>query len=131
VSVLRSYEVQSARIALTWAIDGALAVDINTAIPLGLIMTELVSNSLKHAFPAGRTGTITVGLHDDGASLVMTVRDDGIGLPAIADARTTTSLGIQLVGDLTEQLGGTVTVDCHAGTAFQICIPHRPNLNKE
>jgi PAS domain S-box-containing protein len=131
VSVLRSYEVQSARIALTWAIDGELAVDINTAIPLGLIMTELVSNSLKHAFPAGRTGTVTVGLHDDGAGLMMTVRDDGIGLPAIAGAGTTNSLGIQLVGDLTEQLGGTVTVDGQAGTAFLICLPHRPKLNKE
>jgi PAS domain S-box-containing protein len=131
VSVLRSYEVQSARIVLAWAIDSALAVDINTAIPLGLIMTELVSNSLKHAFPAGRTGTITVGLHDDSASLVMTVRDDGIGLSSNTDARTTNSLGIQLVGDLTEQLGGTVRVDCQPGTTFQICIPHAPNLNKE
>ncbi len=130
-SVLRSYETQSARIALTCAIDGALALEIDTAIPLGLILTELISNSLKHAFPDGRTGTLTVGLHTTADTLTVTVCDDGVGLPAAVDLETTNSLGLQLVGDLTEQLGGAVTVDRQDGTAFHIRIPRLPDPNKE
>jgi two-component sensor histidine kinase/CheY-like chemotaxis protein len=130
-SVLRSYEAQSARVVLTCAIDGALALEIDTAIPLGLILTELVSNSLKHAFPADRTGTITVGLHTTAETLTLTECDDGVGLPATVDFRTTSSLGLQLVSDLTDQLGGAVTIDRRGGTAFQICIPQLRDPNKE
>jgi PAS domain S-box-containing protein len=122
-SVLRSYEAQSARIALTCESDAVLALDIDAAIPLGLILTELVSNSLKHAFPDGRDGTITIGLHAQAETLTLTVRDDGRGLPAAFNLGTTSSLGLQLVGDLTDQLGGTVTIGRQGGTAFLICIP--------
>jgi PAS domain S-box-containing protein len=125
-SVLHSYETRSAQIALTCESDGALALDIDTAIPLGLILTELVSNSLKHAFPAGRAGTLLVGLHTAAATLTMTVCDDGVGLPASFDLHATGSLGLQLVGDLAAQLGGTVTFDGHSGTCFDICIPYLP-----
>jgi len=122
-SVLRSYEVRSDQIALAIEIDDAVALDIDTAIPLGLILTELVSNSVKHAFRDGRAGTITIGLHYDAEALVLAVGDNGIGLPKTLDLQTTGSLGLQLVGDLTDQLGGTVSIDRPAGASFQIRIP--------
>jgi two-component sensor histidine kinase/CheY-like chemotaxis protein len=122
-SVLRSYETQFAQVGLAFDADTVVALGIDTAIPLGLILTELVSNSLKHAFPDGRTGTLTVGLHADAATVTLKVRDDGVGLPGSFDLQTAGSLGLQLVGDLAEQLGGTVTINRGGGTAFQIHIP--------
>jgi PAS domain S-box-containing protein len=124
-SVLRSYEDQSAQIALEFATDDAVALDIDTAIPLGLILTELVSNSVKHAFPNGRTGTITIGLHLDADHLVLRISDTGVGLPESLDLQTTNSLGLQLVGDLAEQLGGRVRIERCGGATFQIRIPQR------
>jgi len=121
--MLRSYTPQSAQVGLAFDADPGVVLDIDTAIPLGLILAELVSNGLKHAFPDGRTATLTVGLHADAASVILTVRDDGVGLPGSFDLPTAGSLGLQLVGDLTEQLGGTVTIDQRGGTALQIHIP--------
>src|SRR5215213_7945552 len=123
MSVLRSYIGQSAPVGLSFDADTVVALDIDTAIPLGLILTELVSNGLKHAFPDGRRGTITVGLHANAATVTLTVRDDGVGLPESFNLQTAGSLGLQLVGDLAEQLGGTVTIDRRGGTALQIHIP--------
>jgi two-component sensor histidine kinase/CheY-like chemotaxis protein len=121
--VLSSYTAHAAQVGLAFDADTVVALDIDTAIPLGLILTELVSNSLKHAFPDGRPGTITVGLHADAAAVTLTVRNDGVGLPESFDLQTVGSLGLQLVGDLTQQLGGTATIDRRGGTAFQIHIP--------
>jgi two-component sensor histidine kinase/CheY-like chemotaxis protein len=121
-SVLRSYIAVSAQVGLAFDAD-TVALDIDTAIPLGLILTELVSNSVKYAFRDDQPGTITIGLSADAATLVLTVRDDGVGLPESFDLQTVGSLGLQLVGDLTQQLGGTATIDRRGGTAFQIHIP--------
>ncbi len=96
-------------------------LDINTAIPCGLIINELVSNSLKYAFPNNREGEIQIKLYaskDDTFSLI--VRDNGIGLPEDLDFRDTESLGLQLVVALVEQLKGTVELDRSEGTAFEI-----------
>jgi two-component sensor histidine kinase/CheY-like chemotaxis protein len=122
-SVQRSYTAQSAPVGLAFDTDTMVALDIDTAIPLGLILTELVSNSLKYAFRDDQPGTITIGLSADLATLVLTIRDDGVGLPESFDLQTVGSLGLQLVCDLTEQLGGTVTINRRGGTAFQIHIP--------
>ena len=124
-SVLRSYEGRCAQIRLTFDIDDAVALDIDAAIPLGLILTELVSNSIKHAFRDDRIGTIAVGLRSDADGLALSVRDDGVGIPATVDLRATGSLGLQLVGDLTQQLGGVVSIEQRGGVCFQVRIPHR------
>jgi PAS domain S-box-containing protein len=123
-SVLRSYEGRSAQITLTFDIDSAVALNIDTAIPLGLILTELVSNSIKHAFRDGRTGTIAVGLRSDAEGLALSVRDDGVGIPETLDPWATGSLGLQLVGDLTQQLGGALAIERREGACFQVHIPH-------
>jgi len=96
--------------------------DIDTAIPLGLIINELVTNSVKYAFPDG-TGSVTVRIrsHDDDVSLV--VADDGVGLPEDIEPENTDTLGLSLVGILTEQLDGTLTIRRDHGTEFRISFP--------
>jgi len=98
-----------------------IALGIDTAIPCGLIINELVSNALKHAFPDGRSGVIRVSLHPtaDGRYR-MVVADDGVGLPVAIDPRKTTTLGLQLVMTLTDQLNGELEAKRGHGTEFII-----------
>jgi two-component sensor histidine kinase len=94
---------------------------IDTAVPCGLIVNELVSNALKYAFPHGRKGRIRVSLAVvDGKNLRLSVEDDGVGLPPGLDYRRTESLGLQLAVTLTRQLGGTMAVDSTSGACFHI-----------
>jgi PAS domain S-box-containing protein len=95
---------------------------IETATPFGLLANELVSNSLKHAFPGGRKGDIRIDLHssaNDG-KYVFVVSDNGIGMPANLDFRKTETLGLQLVDTLITQLDATVEIDRSGGTTFRI-----------
>jgi two-component sensor histidine kinase len=92
-------------------------------MPCGLIISELVSNSLKHGFPEDRPGRVIVELHPvDGQGLVLRVSDDGIGLPPGFDLTGTPSLGLKLVSNLAGQLDGQLLVErpCDGGTAFRI-----------
>ena len=86
-------------------------VEIDVAVPCGLLVNELISNSLKHAFPDQRSGTISVELSQlqDGR-LHLVVRDSGVGLPAAFELKHATSLGLQLVSDLARQLRATLEV---------------------
>jgi two-component sensor histidine kinase/PAS domain-containing protein len=97
-----------------------ILLNIDLAIPCGLIVNELVSNSLKHAFRDGREGEIRVALARDGHNYILTVIDNGPGLPPGVDYRNTPSLGLQLVNLLAGQLDGTVELDCSRGTRFKI-----------
>jgi|GEM_PF-3419820 len=83
-------------------------LSIDKAIPFGLILNELITNCLKHAFPAERQGEIYVGLNSDGHSLTLTVRDNGIGMPEDIDLNNLSSLGLILVQSLVKQLKGTL-----------------------
>ncbi|TAE52333.1 MAG: sensor histidine kinase, partial [Bacteroidetes bacterium] len=82
-----------------------LELDVDTAVPLGLIVNELITNSLKYAFPDGREGTITVSLQKNDDRLELLVADNGVGT---ANVKTGTAFGSQLVGLLSAQLGGTL-----------------------
>ena len=98
---------------------------IDTAIPCGLVINELISNCLKHAFPEDRTGTITVIFNknkiEDGLEYNMVVSDNGIGIPEDLDIRKTKSLGLQLIITLIEhQLRGMIELDRTKGTEFRI-----------
>jgi two-component sensor histidine kinase len=94
---------------------------IDAAIPCGLILNELVSNALKHAFPNGRDGEVRIDLRaDDDQRLTLTVSDDGIGLPEGLDVHNTNSLGLQLVDTLVRQLDGTMEIHGQGGTEFKI-----------
>jgi PAS domain S-box-containing protein len=109
-----------------------LTVDIDTAIPCGLIINELFSNCLKHAFVPQNGGKktekpkdlISVGFNSNNSgSLVLLVKDNGIGLPEGLDYKDTESLGLQLVCMLTEQLGGVIEVGNSVGCEFRITFP--------
>lgn len=101
-----------------------LFLDINTAIPFGLLVNELVSNALQHAFPGKRTGQILINLsRDKKKDLRLCIQDDGVGLPAAVDHRNPDSLGLQLVLDLVNQLDARIVLDRTGGAAFCITIP--------
>ncbi|MBL7152710.1 MAG: hypothetical protein ISS79_03270 [Phycisphaerae bacterium] len=98
-----------------------ISLDVSTAIPCGLIINELVSNSIKHAFGRGREGEILIKLYSDEAGRnILMVKDNGAGFPKGLDFRKTESLGMQLVIMLVEQLGGAIELDRSKGTAFNI-----------
>jgi two-component sensor histidine kinase len=101
--------------------------DIKTAIPCGLIIHELISNSLKHGFPEGRAGTIRIDLdRNSKGALTLIVSDDGIGFPMGLDLDRTGSLGLSLVMILTKQLRGSIERLETAGTAFRITFSDKP-----
>jgi two-component sensor histidine kinase/ligand-binding sensor domain-containing protein len=106
---------------------GEVNIDLNQAVPCGLILNELVSNCFKYAFPDGRPGEVRISLtngHRDGYRLV--VRDDGVGIPEDVDFDTTESMGMQLVNIFTEQLEGTIDLVRDGGTEFRIDFPGTP-----
>ena len=118
--LFRSYEVSAGAVSLNVRAEGVL-LPVDTAIPCGLIINELVSNSLKHAFPGETGGSINIRLRPAGAErLTLCVSDDGVGLPDGFDVRDTPSLGLQLVNTLARQLGGEVVVGDGAGSRFSI-----------
>jgi PAS domain S-box-containing protein len=101
-----------------------IAMDVNTGIPCGLIVNELVSNCFKHAFPEGRKGTIQLGLSRDTHGVhTITIADDGAGLPAELDFRNSPSLGLQLVQVLTGQIHGAIELSKTGETRFTITFP--------
>jgi len=108
-----------------------IMVDINTAVPLGLIMNELISNALKHAFPGERQGTISISGGYDGDLITLIVRDNGVGIPADFDWKNTTSLGMRLVNSLIEQVDGTLTLDRGTGTTFTVTVKKEPGSRGE
>jgi len=98
---------------------------IDEAVSCGLIINELVSNSLKHAFPQRRGGEIGVTVDIRNEEYVLTISDNGVGLPADLHSRKAEGLGLQLVSTLTEQLGGSIEVTSGQGTQYRISFPER------
>jgi PAS domain S-box-containing protein len=120
--LFRAYGLQSGTVTPEIQTDQVyLAVAV--AIPCSLIVNELVSNALKHAFPGGRPGTVRVLLHAIDNKLKLVVADDGVGLPAGFDIAGSQSLGLQLVVTLAEQLEGTLVHRSGPGTEFEIVFP--------
>jgi two-component sensor histidine kinase len=118
--LLRSYRGASQPISLNVNAE-PIALGIDEAVPCGLIVSELVSNSLKHAFPDGQEGEITIELSmDPEGRYRLVVGDNGLGLPDDLDFRSTESLGLRLVTKLVEQLEGTIELDSCKGTRFTI-----------
>ena len=100
---------------------------LDTALPCGLITNELISNSLKHAFPPGQRGEIRVGLSgNSGSTCELTISDNGTGLPADSELATVASSGLQLVAALTQQLGGALEIQRNGGTRFRLRFPGAP-----
>jgi two-component sensor histidine kinase len=124
--LLRSYG-DGQRIQLDTRVADA-SLELDKAVPFVLIINELVNNALKHAFPEGRAGRVSVELHPPiQGRYALKVSDDGVGLPADFDLRRHGSLGLQLVTDLAHQLHGTVAVEGSGGTTFTISFVADPS----
>ncbi|MDP2815800.1 MAG: histidine kinase dimerization/phosphoacceptor domain -containing protein [Rectinemataceae bacterium] len=115
------FEVHPKTIAL-FIDTNNIFVDVNTAIPLGLVINELVSNSLQHAFPGGRKGRITIIIRDDQKGLTLAYQDNGIGFSESFDWQTTDSVGFRLIRVLIDQLDGTIEQEPCEGTCFSIRV---------
>jgi two-component sensor histidine kinase len=109
----------------------SVQLQLETAIPTGLIVNELVSNALKHAFPDGRRGTLKVSLRSPvPGQLLLSVEDDGVGLSRAAQWDQGRSLGLRMVRDLARQIRGTLEVRQDGGSTFALSFPVVKSQNK-
>jgi len=117
----RSHGALAEKVRLNLAVE-AVVLPIEAAVPCGLILNELAGNALKHAFPDGRAGEVTVGLELDTVTgaVCLLVHDTGVGLPADQDWRQSRSLGLRLVQILAGQLHGTVETGTGPGAEFRV-----------
>ncbi|HUU39011.1 MAG TPA: sensor histidine kinase, partial [Candidatus Desulfaltia sp.] len=114
------YQVDSSRIQLRIEAE-EVHLNINTAIPCGLIVNELVSNALKHAFPEGQNGSLDLDLRRvAGDGYVLRVKDDGVGFPEKLDFRKTETLGMQIVNTLVSQIDASIDLARQKGTEFTV-----------
>jgi PAS domain S-box-containing protein len=129
--LFHSYQVSSDRVRLRLDTE-EVYLNINTAIPCGLIVNELVSNALKHGFPEGRRGEVAVELHRvAGDGYVVRVRDDGVGFPQALDYRRTETLGMQIVNTLVGQLEGRLELENKTpGSTFRLEFNELPMKRK-
>ncbi|MDZ8188065.1 MAG: PAS domain S-box protein [Nostoc sp. ChiSLP02] len=122
-NLLISYQIVPGRITLETDLD-SVSLNLDQAIACGLVINELISNALKHAFPNQQPGTIRIALRNIDNTIEMIIQDNGVGLPDNLDWRNTASLGLSLVYDLvTEQLEGEITLERNRGTVFKIQFP--------
>lgn len=111
--------------------SGKINLSIDLAIPCGLIINELVSNSLKYAFTEGKRGKINIALDcSNNNSFRLVVSDNGVGLPENVNFRNTASLGLQLVNTLVGQIDGSIEMENHYGTSFKIIFENKVSKNR-
>jgi len=109
-----------------------IAVDLDTALPCGLIVNELVSNALKYAFAGVSAGRIDIGLvAQKDKTITLRVADNGVGMPEEFDFHNSASLGLKLVEALAHQLGGELTCTRRAGTVFTITFTPKSLVTQE
>ncbi len=120
--VRRLIRAQAAReIAVDLAAPDELFVPLSTAVPLGLIVHELLTNALNHAFPLGGAGHVEITLRREAETLSLVVADDGIGMPRLDQSAR--SAGLTIVSSLVRQLGATLVTEVEPGTAVTISLP--------
>ena len=98
-------------------------ITVDTAIPCGLIINEIISNSLKYAFPDGAAGIIKISLKKEGKDYILTVSDNGKGFEKNIDSKKTGSMGLVLINMLCEQIEGKITHSTNNGTEYKIVFP--------
>jgi len=117
-----SYGIDARNVQLNIEAESML-LSVDIAIPCGLIVNELISNSLKHAFPNNRSGLISVEAHTADGKHTLIVKDDGVGLHKDFDIRSAKSLGLTIITALSGQLGGKVETENQDGANFCITFP--------
>lgn len=119
--LLRSHGNGTERIAVSLEVE-PVQLDVDSAIPIGLVLHELIVNALKHAFPNGRKGTLRVVLRLRDKGLELVVQDDGVGLPNAADNADPTGQGLGLLRTFAEKLQAEHQVDVQKGTTVRLLI---------
>ena len=114
-----TYRVGDVKVKLVYNIED-LNLDINTAIPLGLIANELITNSLKYAFLDGDDGIVNIEFRKEDHTYLFIIKDNGVGLPEGFDFQNLDSLGLQLVNSLSEQIDAEIELNTDNGTEFKI-----------
>ncbi len=120
--LFQTYNVNPHVIRVTVDVEN-IFFSIDRAIPISLILNELLSNALKYAFPDGKAGEIRIGIHREGDNYIFMVADNGVGLPEGIDLVKSETLGLQLVDTLVKQIQGTLEVERTGGTVFRIRFP--------
>jgi two-component sensor histidine kinase/PAS domain-containing protein len=118
-NIRQSYGRTTLTVEINVAVDD-IRLGIETSIPCGLILNELVANALKHAFPEGKKGKINIRMRLEESRAVLTVQDNGVGFPESIDFRKTQSLGMELVTLLVGQINGTIDLQVVGGTIWTI-----------
>ena len=120
-SLYSSYGVDRDRIDLNLSVE-KLNLDVDTTIPLGLIINELISNTLKYAFPEDRTGQLSISLKQSESCLMLLVKDNGVGLPKDLNWKESPSFGLKLVSALAEKLKASLEINNEKGTIVSMII---------
>lgn len=118
-SIYQSFYMRESNIVFEYDIDASLFFEIDRMIPIGLILNEIISNSLKYAFPK-KKGIITIHFSKKDNSYLLIVKDNGIGIPEKFDYKTSKSLGIQLINMLSEQLDGDLVFGNDGGAYYKL-----------
>ena len=119
-NLVNTYSDTSRKIKLIFDVE-TIFLNLDLAIPSGLIINEIVSNSIKYAFgKKDNDDKITIAMHTEGELLKLVVSDNGIGMPKNIDFRNTESLGLQLVVTLVDQINGDIQIDNSKGTQYTI-----------
>jgi PAS domain S-box-containing protein len=127
-NLFHSYSIDHAHVRLNFDVERVF-LNIDTSIPCGLIVNELVSNAFKYAFPGKKQGFIFISLKKQNDDVTLIIKDNGIGLANEIDFRNTESLGLQLVVTLVEQIGGQIKLDSSNGTKFEITFKQITDKN--
>jgi PAS domain S-box-containing protein len=121
-SIFATYNLDPGRITLSTAVE-ALRLDSKRCVPFGLALNELLSNALKYAYPGGERGEIRVGLRGEAGGALLAVEDDGRGIPEEFRGPDCESMGMVLLRSFARQLGGSLELDCSAGTRALLRFP--------
>ena len=106
-------------------------MDVSQAVPLGLILNEAITNAIKYAFPDGRKGIISILLAQTApGQCLLSISDNGIGIPQSLKDRNTGSLGMSLMEGLSEDLDGKISYENTLGTNIKILFKYEPGVNR-
>jgi two-component sensor histidine kinase len=123
-NLIHTYHIRTSEIELRTDFQKSF-LELDQAIPCGLIVNELVSNSLKYAFQGRKKGEIFIGFEESDGKIQLRIGDDGVGFPSDLDYKNTETLGLQLVNTLAEQLDARIHIDNEGGTEYLITFAKR------
>ena len=129
-SLYRTYITNTELVKLEMDVE-AINIDIDNAIPLGIIINELITNSLKYGFPEGKKGKVNLSLFSKNEDYILIESDNGIGIPEEIDFKNAETLGLQLVNTLVSQINGDIELNRNNGTEFIIKFRNKPKKTKK